>query len=173
MQRNISDFSKSKLLKKANSGSFGVVLRKIKEKRQQRRNALMFIIGLVLNIAGSGIGWVKCEIERELVEYTIEKKLEEHGLILNQTMKDLKAENATENSDSKPFKMPSIIVVFLTTSGRILNVVGTIKMFQACAAYISLRRRKNLRTTTERISSSEGESEWSDAIAECCTLCSV
>lgn len=44
-------------------------------------NAISFIVGLVLNIAGSGIGYLKCEIDRELINIAIDKKFEEYGIL--------------------------------------------------------------------------------------------
>ncbi|CAD5218443.1 unnamed protein product [Bursaphelenchus okinawaensis] len=152
-----------------------------------------------MNIIGSAMGWLRCEIDQKMVDVQIDKKLEEYGIIPivkpNQTndtdpsidtlsttklLEELKEANKTEKSvekeeteKKKEFRVPSIVLVMLTTFGRIFNVVGTMKMFQAFTSYISARRRKNLRTTTERLSGGEGEGEWSEAMMECCTLCAA
>ncbi|KAE9556381.1 hypothetical protein FO519_000421 [Halicephalobus sp. NKZ332] len=165
---------KAALIRQYKNGRVHVMLQRLKERRQKRRNAISFVIGLVLNIVGSGIGYLKCEIDRELVDMAIDKKLEGYGLIPNNTnSENLEAKNSTESAPKKSMKVPSIVLVLMTTFGRIFNVIGTIKMFQACASFISLRRRKNLRTTTERMSAGEGENEWGDAVAECFTFCAV
>ncbi|CAD5224780.1 unnamed protein product [Bursaphelenchus xylophilus] len=145
------------------------------------------------------MGWLRCEIDQKMVDVQIDKKLEEYGLLPNiktkkenvtetidtnstkEMIEQLRQENKTrkesdgkgETEKKKEFRVPSIVLVMLTTFGRIFNVVGTMKMFQAFTSYISARRRKNLRTTTERLSGGEGEGEWSEAMMECCTLCAA
>uniref|UniRef100_A0A914Z0Z7 Uncharacterized protein n=1 Tax=Panagrolaimus superbus TaxID=310955 RepID=A0A914Z0Z7_9BILA len=147
------------------NGKFSALLSQLKERRQRRKTAFAFVFGLILNIAGSGLGLLKCEIDRKMIEVEIDSKLQKYGLLTNATLID--------GESSNNFKVPSIVLVVLTTFGRIFNVIGTIKMFQAFSDFISQRRRKNLRTTTERLSNGEGESEWSEAIIECCTFCGV
>uniref|UniRef100_A0A7E4V6I2 DUF4235 domain-containing protein n=1 Tax=Panagrellus redivivus TaxID=6233 RepID=A0A7E4V6I2_PANRE len=158
-------YARSVLIKQASLGSFGVVLRRLKERQQRRKTTITFIAGLLLNIAGSTIGWLKAEIDHEMIKVEIRNTLKEYGIARNNTKSEETRSNetATDDKSDEPEenerRLPSIILVLMTTFGRMFNVVGTIKMFQAASAFISLQRRKNLRSTTERLSQGEGDSE--------------
>uniref|UniRef100_A0A914S067 Uncharacterized protein n=1 Tax=Parascaris equorum TaxID=6256 RepID=A0A914S067_PAREQ len=85
--------------------------------------------------------------------------------------------NATRNSDGKeekPHQPSSILMTFGTMIGRAFNVIGTVKIYKLCiesvAKFIAHRRREQLRRTAERFGDVEADTDWSEALIECCQL---
>uniref|UniRef100_A0AC35U750 ABC transmembrane type-1 domain-containing protein n=1 Tax=Rhabditophanes sp. KR3021 TaxID=114890 RepID=A0AC35U750_9BILA len=127
------------------------------------------LTGVILNVFGSFLGYLRAEIDEKVVEAAIDKKFIYYGMVklMNETL----AKQLLE----KDFYVPSSIVrVLLTTAGRMMNVIGTMKIFRGFSSYLSEKKRLRLRVTAERfMDEGEGHGEWSDALAECCQLCAA
>uniref|UniRef100_A0A0M3I6T1 ABC transmembrane type-1 domain-containing protein n=1 Tax=Ascaris lumbricoides TaxID=6252 RepID=A0A0M3I6T1_ASCLU len=81
--------------------------------------------------------------------------------------------NATRNSDGKeeePHQPSSILMTFGTMIGRAFNVIGTVKIYKSVAKFVAHRRREQLRRTAERLGGVEADTDWSEALIECCQL---
>uniref|UniRef100_A0A1I7W7W0 HCO3_cotransp domain-containing protein n=1 Tax=Heterorhabditis bacteriophora TaxID=37862 RepID=A0A1I7W7W0_HETBA len=120
----------------------------------------LFIYGLLLNIVGAGLLLLKAQLDRDVIEATIQKRFEEAGIHINGT-----------DTDSSPLVEPnSILMVLITMFGRMANVVGTMKMYKGLGKFFSERKRKKFRQATERVQNGETEAEFTELLAECCQI---
>ncbi|CEF59270.1 Hypothetical protein SRAE_X000102100 [Strongyloides ratti] len=128
---------------------------------------LNIIFGIVLNVFGCVLNYLRTEIEETMIQDTIDKKFIEYGMLsaMNETIaKELKVKIFTTP--------PCILRVLLTTFGRMFNVIGTMKVFKGFSQFLSEKKRLKLRLTTEKfIEDGEGQAEFSEFFNECCTIC--
>ncbi|KAK0408931.1 hypothetical protein QR680_004246 [Steinernema hermaphroditum] len=145
---------------------------KLKEKRKRWLPTLL--MGLVLNIIGSVMGYLRAEIDENIVESIVDSRLREYGIV-NGTRNITGAFGVEIDLGEEPYQPSAIVLVMLTTFGRMFNVIGTIKMYRAMTMFLSERKRQRIRATTERFGAAgtEGDGEWNDAFVECCQLCAA
>ncbi|CAD6196788.1 unnamed protein product [Caenorhabditis auriculariae] len=119
----------------------------------------LVLYGLFLNIFGAALLFMKAQMDKDVIEAAIEKRFLEAGIDMNRT----------EGASYEPFIEPSsAIMVLITMLGRMANVVGTMKMYKGLGKFLSDRKRKKFRTTTERIQNGEAEAECTELFADCC-----
>ncbi|KAK0408932.1 hypothetical protein QR680_004246 [Steinernema hermaphroditum] len=86
-------------------------------------------MGLVLNIIGSVMGYLRAEIDENIVESIVDSRLREYGIV-NGTRNITGAFGVEIDLGEEPYQPSAIVLVMLTTFGRMFNVIGTIKMYR-------------------------------------------
>uniref|UniRef100_A0A7I4YL42 Ion_trans_2 domain-containing protein n=1 Tax=Haemonchus contortus TaxID=6289 RepID=A0A7I4YL42_HAECO len=118
----------------------------------------LIIYGVLLNLLGIGLLFLKSVLDKNVIEATIQRRFEEIGLVTNDT-----------KIDNEPlFEANSLVTVLITIMGRMANVVGTMKMYKGLGKFFSDRKRKKFRKATERVQNGETEVEFTELFTECC-----